>query len=397
MPDKVLIGGQATARLVLSLGGTQTIAWASSYYLPAVLAAPMAKELGCPVSLVYAAFSIALIVAALTTPFAGRYIDLWGGKRILAGSSFWFAASLFFLSHVQGPVSLFFAWASLGVAMGAGLYDMAFATVVRSYGTNSPPAIAGITLCAGFASTVSWPVTQFFMESLGWREAFLVWACIQLFLGLPLNLSLALPAGIRSGQETSSKTAPEQKKPARQKNHTAYALAIAFVFISFCSTAMASHMPALLQLYGVTAAMSLAAGMLLGPSQVAARVLQLTLLRKVKPIQTAFIASLVIPLGALLLLVLGPGTAPAFGVSHGFGNGVMTIVKGTLPLELFGKEGYGQRQGWLFLPAGIVQACSPFVFSLCIMVLGKAALCVYILFCLAAAVIFLWLMRAQKK
>jgi len=381
---------KAALRLVLSLGLTQTIAWASSYYLPAVLARPMADGLGCPVSHVYAAFSAALIVAACTAPFAGRCIDTWGGKRVLAASNVWFVLSLFLLSQAQSELSLFLGWASLGLAMGAGLYDMAFAAVVRSRGPSSASIIAGITLLAGFASTVGWPLSHFLLSKFDWRHVLMVWGGIHLLLALPLNLSLVLP--MRSDHSQSPR--PDAGSPyeaGKSKTSAMLVLALAFVFSNFCSGAMASHMPGLLQLFGVSTATSILAGMTLGPAQVAARLLQLSALRTLQPITTAILAALIIPFGAVALALAGPGAALLVGVTHGLGNGTMTIIKGTLPLSIFGERGYGRRQGLLFLPAGIAQAFSPFLFSVCIDALGRNALYIYIVAIWMAALFFLWL------
>lgn len=376
-------------RLVLSLGLTQTVGWASSYYLPAILARPMADDLGCPVSTVYAAFSAALVVSALTAPFAGRHIDQWGGKRLLAASNVWFAISLIFLSQAQNLPSLFLGWVLLGIAMGAGLYDMAFAAVVRSRGLAAPSIIAGITLLAGFASTVGWPVSHYLLSNFGWRQTLLTWACIHLFLALPINLSLVLPIQPDSEKPPEPGTGPSN---GTEKNRipAMVILSIAFAFSYFCAGAMASHMPGLLQLFGVGVAASIVAGMALGPAQVLGRIVQLFMLRTVQPINIAILAVLIVPLGAVALLIFGPGVALLVGITHGFGHGIMTIIKGTLPLSLFGKTGYGRRQGLLLLPAGIAQAFSPFLFSLCMGALGKGALYIYIALIWITALLFMY-------
>ncbi|RYF69747.1 MAG: MFS transporter, partial [Comamonadaceae bacterium] len=139
---------------VARLGTAQTLAWASSYYLPAMLAVPMARDLGVATTTVFAAFSVTLIVSALLGPLAGRAIDQHGGRPVLVGTNLLFAAALAGMALAQGPVGLFAAWILMGVAMGSGLYEAAFAALVRLYGQGARPAITGITLIAGFASTV---------------------------------------------------------------------------------------------------------------------------------------------------------------------------------------------------------------------------------------------------
>src|SRR5690606_25645509 len=176
--------------IVTRLGIAQTLAWASSYYLPAMLAAPMARDLGVSTPTVFAAFSAALIISALLGPYAGRLIDRHGGRPVLAAISIVFAAGLAALGLAQGPLGLFAAWMIIGIGMGSGLYEAAFSALVVLYGNRSRGAITGITLFAGFASTVGWPLSTFLEAHIGWRGACFTWAALHLTLGLALNLSL---------------------------------------------------------------------------------------------------------------------------------------------------------------------------------------------------------------
>ena len=177
-------------RTIAKLGTAVTIAYASTYYLPAIVAGQMAASLGVSVSTVFLAFSGALLVSALLGPLAGRLIDDYGGKTVLASTSLVFAAGLAALSAAQGPISLFLAWLLIGIAMASGFYEAAFSTLVRIYGAGSRPLITGITLIGGFASTIGWPLTTWLSAEFGWRGACLAWAGIHILLALPLNLLL---------------------------------------------------------------------------------------------------------------------------------------------------------------------------------------------------------------
>ena len=201
----------ANAKLapVVALGSAQTLAWASSYYLPAVLATPIARDLGVAPAIVFAAFSVALLVSAALGPHAGRAIDRWGGRFVLAGTNLVFAAGLAALALAQGPWSLFLAWAVLGIGMGSGLYEAAFAALVRLYGTGSRGAITGITLIAGFASTVGWPLSALLESHVGWRGACFAWAALHLVVGIPLNLSLPRADPAPPSPAPASESAPE--------------------------------------------------------------------------------------------------------------------------------------------------------------------------------------------
>lgn len=143
-------------------------------------------------------------------------------------------------------------------------------------------------------------------------------------------------------------------------------LILSFVFAAtwFISTAMAAHLPRLTQAAGATAATALLVGTLIGPTQVAARVLEFGWLRKVHSLLSARLASAMHPIGVAMLLLGGPALAPLFGILHGAGKGILTIAKGTLPLVLFGSSGYGARQGWPMVPARVAQALAPLLFGI---------------------------------
>lgn len=372
----------ARLRVVSTLGTAQTLAWASSYYLPAMLARPMAQDLGVAEPTVFAAFSVALVVSALVGPHSGRRIDRWGGRPMLMATSVLFALGLALMALAGGPVGLFAAWAVMGVAMGSGLYEAAFASLVRLYGHDARNAITGITLIAGFASTVGWPLTAALEHAWGWRGACWAWAGLHLVLGLPLNawLPRAAPAAA-SGPAHASATATladpapaPSPAPAEPPLHTAVLLAWVFAVTWFVSTAMAAHLPHLLAAVGAAPGAVIAIGALVGPAQVAGRLLEFGFLRRLHPLVSARAAALMHPVGAVLLVVLGAPVAAAFALLHGAGNGILTIAKGTLPLALFGSAGYGHRQGLLMLPARLGQALSPWLFGLLLADFGAAAL-----------------------
>ena len=369
----------APAKVVTSLGIAQTLAWASSYYLPAMLAAPMAQELGLSTPSVYAAFSAALVASALVGPIAGRAIDRHGGHLVLAGTSLLFALGLAMLGLAPSPIVMVVAWLVIGIAMGSGLYETAFASLVRIYGNDARGAITGITLFAGFASTVGWPLSAWMETQIGWRGACLGWAGIHLVLGLPLNALLPRTQAITPDDTlpaASSELTNNVTKPATTTNPKIVSLILAFVFATtwFISTAIATHLPRMLEATGMTMAAAVGVGALIGPAQVAARMLEFGLLRKVHPLLSARLAALAHPIGAAVLLAGGPAFASLFAVLHGGGNGILTIAKGTLPLVLFGTQGYGARQGWLMLPARVAQALAPFAFGLALDTWGAHAL-----------------------
>ena len=354
------------------LGTAVTIAYASTYYLLAILAKNMAQSLGLATSTVFLAFSVALLVSAALGPIAGRLVDHYGGRIVLAGNSLVFAAGLAALSAAQGPVSLFAAWMLIGVAMSAGFYEAAFSTLVRLYGTSARPAITGITLIAGFASTIGWPLTTWLNIEFGWRGACLAWAAVHLLVALPLNF--LLPSSNATHSASTATPAVSSSLPVTAAPSNSWLLAFVFGVTWFISTAMAAHLPQLLQANGVGLASAIAFASLVGPAQVAGRLLEYGLLRNVSPLVSARIASTAHAAGALIFLAMGVPAGVVFTVLHGAGNGVMTIANGTLPLLFFGPGGYGARQGKLMMPARFAQALAPYVFGLAIEGMGASAL-----------------------
>ncbi|MEB2401295.1 MAG: MFS transporter [Alcaligenaceae bacterium] len=364
--------------VAIRLGIAQTLAWASSYYLPAMLAESMARDIGVSVAMVFAAFSAALIVSAMLGPYAGRLIDRSAGRSVLAASSVVFALGLAGLGLADGPAGMLAAWLVIGVGMGCGLYDAAFSALVALYGIRSRGVITGITLIAGFASTVGWPLSSYLELQVGWRNACFVWAALHLTVGLALNLSLPSPATPGAADAAAPADGVLEDVPATvpESRHFWASCALSFVFAAtwFISTAMAAHLPRLLQEGGASLATAVMVGALIGPAQVAARLLEFGLLRKLHPLISARIAASLHPIGALAFGAIGAPAAAIFGVLHGAGNGVLTIAKGTLPLVIFGPAGYGRRQGVLMVPARIAQALAPWLFGVCLDAFGVQSL-----------------------
>jgi MFS family permease len=377
--------------VVAALGTAQTLAWGSTYYLPAVLANAMAAELGIGTAWVFVSFSSGLLLTGFLGPGAGRLIDLFGGRRVLAGSSLVFACGLAILGGSSGIASMVLAWLVIGVGMSAGLYEAAFATLARIYGSDARRSITGITLLAGFASTICWPLSAYMDVTLGWRTTCYVWAAAHLLIGLPLNLLLPETRHVAATSETAA-------PGAAQQGRFAVMAGLSFVFAAtwFCSTAMAAHLPRLLQDAGASLPAAIAAAALVGPAQVAARMLEFGLVRHVHPLLSARVATLTHPVGVAGLLAFGAPASVFFTILHGAGNGVMTIAIGTLPLVLFGASGYGLRQGLLMVPARILQAGAPFVFDVVLSRYGTASLGLTAGLCCASFVV-LMLLPARVK
>ena len=380
MADHREISGPLHSRTLVvgALGVAQTLAWGSSYYLPAILAGPMSAGVGGPRSWVFGAFSGALLIAAFAGPAVGRIVDRRGGRGVLALSNLILAAGLVALAAANGPVLFFAAWAVLGVGMALGLYDTAFAALTALYARDARGPITGITLIAGFASTVSWPLTTLLNGSLGWRETLLVWAALNLVLGLPLNLLLPSREGTARAERSRDRSIGW--KPYKEM----FLLAFVFAAAWFVTGAMSAHLPRLLELSGASPSAAIAAAALVGPAQVMARLAEFFLLRRSYPLVPARLAALLHPIGALIFAAIGPAAAPAFAIFYGAGNGLLTIARGTVPLAVFGPHGYGERTGLLGAPARAAQALAPLLFGVLLDAMGTSVIVVSSALCLAA-------------
>ncbi len=377
---------------IIVLGSTQTLAWGSTYYLPAVLADDIARDTGVSTTWLFATFSVSLIISALLGPRAGRMIDRGSGNSVLAASNLLFAAGLVLLGFANSLIALQAAWIVLGVGMGIGLYDAAFAVLGRIYGTTARGAITGITLLAGFASTIGWPLTAWGAGTIGWRDTCLAWAALHVLVALPANYWLLPRPVIDAAVE---KRVADQVVPI---DRPMVLLAFAFAAAWVVTAGMAAHFPRILEATGATQTQAIAAGALIGPAQVAARLLEAGLMARFHPLVSARLAGLTHPIGAVVLLLAGGGVASsAFAVLHGSGNGILTIARGTVPLALFGPENYGYRLGLIGLPSRFLSALAPLGFAVLLDHIGAQILAVSAGLSLAALAALCLLRRPEPE
>jgi predicted MFS family arabinose efflux permease len=362
--------------VVVAVGTAQTLAWASSYYLPAVLADSMAATLGVTPTFVFGAFSVSLVLLSFLGPAIGRHIDAYGGRQVLVSSALVLPVGLVLLAVAQGPWTLAFAWIVLGLGMALGLYDTAFAALAAMYGHDARTPITGITLMAGFASTLGWPLTAWLDHAVGWRGACVAWAVVHVAVTLPCYLVAVPRRAPHAAREAADGGAAPPAPPAPPRQAMPL-IAFAFAIFAFVGTAMAAHLPRLLQDTGATAAAAIAAAALVGPAQVAARFVEFLTAHRWRPhpVHVARLSSALHPIGAGLLVALGGAgfAAPLFTFLHGAGNGLQTIVRGTLPLALFGPVGYGFRQGIIGTAARLSQAAAPILFGVLLDAWGATA------------------------
>jgi predicted MFS family arabinose efflux permease len=300
-------------------------------------------------------------------------IDRRGGRRVICGSNIAFALGLVMLGECIGPKTLLLAWLVLGFAMAAGLYEPAFAALTRLYGHDSRSAITGVTLIAGFASTVGWPISTLLEHRLGWRGTCFAWAALHGVIGFPLNawgLSRKVEPG--PGEPLSPDGIHAEHKKTEQR--AMQILAFMFTASGVVSIGMATNLPRLFAIIGASPAAGIAAASLMGPAQVVARILEYSARHRVNPLLSAKVASALHPIASIVVAIAGAPAAAVFAVIHGAGNGMLTIVRGTLPLAIFGPADYGARIGQLSAAARIGQALAPFAIGVSIDAMGASTL-----------------------
>ncbi|MDQ1081476.1 MFS transporter [Pseudoroseomonas cervicalis] len=350
--------GRSRLTVVSAIGIGQILAWGSSYYLLAVLAGPIAADTGWPLTWIMGALSLGMLVSGLVSPRIGRLIELRGGRPVLAASAVLLAAGLLLLGLAPSLPVFMLAWVILGLAMGAGLYDPAFSSLGRLYGEQARSAITQVTLFGGFASTVCWPLSALLAEQFGWRGACLTYAAIHLTIGLPLYLFGVPREAARPAAPARAAAAPLRVQASQR--YAFVMLAAGFTLAAVIMTVLSVHLLALLQSQGLALAAAVALGTLIGPAQVGARILEMVLGRKAHPIWSLVASAVLVALG-LGMLVGAPGVVAAGIVLYGMGSGIRSIARGTVPLALFGREGYAVLMGRIAMPTLIAQAASPFL------------------------------------
>ncbi len=335
------------------------MAWGSSYYLLAVLAAPIAADTGWPLSWVVGGLSVGLLAAGVVSPIVGRAIANRGGRPVLAASACLLAAGLLLLSLAHSLPVFLTAWLVIGLGMSAGLYDSAFATLGRLYGEGGRSAITALTLFGGFASTVCWPFSAFLETHLGWRGACLTYAGIQLTMALPLYL-FGLPREPRPAVESVNRAARDATSvPAPEPGRAVFPLlACSVTLASMISTVFSVHLLTVLQGKGIALAAAVGLGALVGPSQVGARAIEMLIARHHHPILTKLTSVLLVALGLALLWAGGSLITLAL-VFYGAGIGLESIARGTLPLAVFGPDRYPVLMGRIAMPNLMAQAIAP--------------------------------------
>ena len=360
--------GDPMAVAVLALGITQITAWGTSYYCLGVLAGPISRDTGWSRGFVFHGFTVALLAMGIVSNAVGRAIDRRGGRAVMTLGTVLVSIGLFALSHTRSEPVYLVVWAFLGLGMRLCLYDAAFAALVQVAPSRGRQAISYLTLFGAFASSVFWVVGHALEEQLGWRQTLVVFALINLVICLPLHwfgLARREPER-RAGSAGDAATSPGG--PPLEGTTRSIAIALFALIMSlngFVFGVISVQLVPLLEAAGLATAAAVWVASLKGVAQFGGRIVEIVFARNLRAITVGRIAIGILP-PALALLLVGTKSLPmvvAFTLLMGASQGVITIVRGAVPLALFGARGYGAVLGLIATPVLVVNAASPTVFA----------------------------------
>ncbi len=340
-----------------ALGITQIILWGGSFFLIAVVADPIVQSTGWPQAIVVGALSLAILISGLLSPWVGRMIRRHGGRPVLIAGTLTMAGGLVLMGVAPNLPVFLLAWTVMGLGMAGALYDPLFAAIGQAYGSAARGAMTQIAIASGFAVTLCWPATSAMVAQIGWRGACFTYAALSVAVVAPL-FAWALPRQARAEPvpAVAAATLALPSAPARLPGERV--LAVTFTTAAVLMTAVSVQLLLLLQAQGIAAGTAVALSALIGPSQVGARILELAFGRGAHPIWALLVSSGSVALG-LLLLAVAPGLAWLAIILYGAGNGMRTVVRGTLPLALYGQQDYAAVMGRLARLPLFGQAATP--------------------------------------
>ncbi|HEY5796173.1 MAG TPA: MFS transporter [Bosea sp. (in: a-proteobacteria)] len=397
-------GGAGGLALIVGLGVTQVIGYGALYYAFAVLAPRMTASFGWAPEWTYGGFAAGLLAGGLVAPVVGRMIDNYGTRLVMSIGSVLAGLALFALAQARGPISYFAAMIALEAVATMVLYDAAFAALTQARGAGARRSISQLTLIGGFASTLFWPLTTALLAEFDWRDIYRIYAVLQFVLCLPLHAFL-LPGRARA-KAHAAPASPGGAAGAGDylegdaRRSAFLLLALAFSLQGFVVSAMSVHMLTMLQGLGLSAAVAVGIGAMVGPSQVAGRLVEMLFGTGVRPVTTAWTSGLLMPLGFLLLLAGGMTATLAglFAIAYGVSMGLGSIVRGTVPLQLFGPAGYGAMLGKLSAPGLVIKAAAPLAFAILIERAGQVpSMLLLIAFSTIAAIALFALARKVSR
>lgn len=390
---------EGTFKSVIGLGVTTTIGYGTLFYSFTIMSTQIQNEFSWSKTFLFGIFSLGILLGGLIAPKVGKLLDQHGARLIMTIGSFLSFLGLYNLSLIQNEWHYIFAILFLEIVSTLVLYESAFVAFSQLAGNKARTPIIQITLIAGFASTIFWPLISYLLTVVNWREVYVILGLFHIFIAMPLHYFVLKPNLLINNElKNSINGLPNSLNIVGTKRKiTKYYLIVIFSLVTIPITAMQTHFMGLLQEFGFEMATAVLLGAIIGPSQVVARVIEIFFSRKVSPMTSALYSIFVLLVGLFALIISNFNYIFAFifVILYGAGQGLVTVIRGSLPLYLFGKNGYGEITGELNLYKNIVVATVPFGFALIIDNLG-AHFAVFILI-LVSTISFILLYILNKK
>lgn len=352
---------------VLGLGCAQLVAWGALYYATGALAEAMRRELGLSENAVYLAFSLSLALAGGLTPCAGRLVDRHGGRVVLVTSCVLGAAGLAMLASSTHVLHVGLGYALMGASMALGLYEVCFATLAQVFPATYRRDVTSVTLLGGLASSAFWPLSRQLEATLGVRAALFIYAAMLLACALAY-LSL-LPGRTAVARPPPSHATPNVVTSRVARFGTAAAarrVAFACAAATAVAAALTAHIFSALHTIGLDGVRAVWLAATVGVLQVAGRLLERIVGRSTSGIALGMwsLTAMAAAVACLLLGSLQPHVfGPLFTLLFGLANGVLTIVKAVVPLELDGGRPAGAAIAALGWPSLLARAAAPAGFA----------------------------------
>jgi len=352
-------------RIITGLGITQIIGWGTTYYALGALSEDIGRTTGWGSTLIFGAFSAALLLGGLLSRRLGHAVDTRGGRRMMAIGSLLCATGCGVLGAAHDPVTYTAGWLILGIAMRLATYDAAFASLAQITGGGTRRAISYLSLFGGLSSTVFWPIGHLLSEHVGWNGTFLVFALLHIFICLPIHLTVL---GHSAGVAKEAKPDPLITAIPLEGRERLIAMALfsaALALNGFIFSAISAHVVPLFRGLGYGGAEAVTYAALIGPAQVASRFGEILMGKNLRATRVGLISLGLLPLSLAAFMLGGISIwgVLAFALLYGASNGLVTIVKGAVALALFGPRGYGKVLGTLSAPSLALNAAAPLLFA----------------------------------
>lgn len=391
-----------TIKSVLGLGITTTIGYGTLYYSFTIMSGQFENEFGWSKSFLFGVFSLGILFGGFLAPSVGKLLDHHGARVIMTTGSFLCFLGLYSISFVQNEWQYIFSILFLEMVSTLVLYESAFVAFSQLAGDKARTPIAQITLIAGFASTIFWPLISYLLTIMSWRDVYITLGLFHIFLAMPIHFFVLKPNLLvdnKSEEKTLNTVKNTLNLQGKNQNKTQLFLVFIFSFIAIPITVMQTHFIGLLSQFGFQMTTAVILGTIIGPAQVVARIVEIFFAKKITPLESGLYSILVLSIGLISLLFSGYSYSFAlvFVILYGAGQGLSSIIRGSIPLYLFGKDGYGKITGKINLYRNTVVATVPFGFAVLMDTFGPLVAVILLIIVSIISLILLYILIQKTK